>query len=122
MSTALLPWLSFAVGAVQVLACFAVGRPLWPLLRTRAPLLLAYRGIPFFFGIVLFLIIIPGALLSLSFGSTSAAFDVRELWRPWLRGLGVGLSLCVLYYGPKDIAERRRRKRAPTAARRRDVA
>ena len=126
MSAALLPWLSVVVGAVQVLACFVIGRPLWPFLRARAPRLLGFRGTPFALGIVIFLIVIPGALfysmVSSSFESASPIVVMRDLWRPWIRGLGVGLSLCVLYYGPKDLAKRRRRRRALTVARKRDVA
>jgi hypothetical protein len=126
MSAQLLPWLSVVVGAVQVLACFIIGRPLWPFLRAHAPRLLGIEGTPFILGIVLFLIVIPGALffslLSSSFGSASSMVPTRELWRPWIRGLGVGLSLCALYYGSKDLAKRRRRRDEPTVARKRDVA
>jgi hypothetical protein len=126
MNAALLPWLSLGIGAVQIFACIVIGRPLWPLLRARAPRLLAFRGMPFALGIVLLLIVIPGVLLiylmSSSFGPASPTIVTRELWRPWFRGLGVGLTLCALYYGPKDIAQRRRRRHTPTVARRRDVA
>jgi hypothetical protein len=120
MSVALLGWLPLLMGAIQVIAWFAVGRKLWPFLRGHAPRLLAFRGVPYFFGTVLFVIAVPGALLltllSLSSGSASPAVAALHLARPWMNGLGVGLSVCVLYYALKDFARRRLQKRTHTVA------
>ena len=124
MSVALLGWLSLLIGVFQVFAWFAVARKLWPLLRAYAPRLLAFRGVPYFLGTVLFLIAVPGALLvtllSLSSGSASPMAVALHLGRPWMNGLGVGLSLSVLYYGSKDLAKRRSRKPGHAVARERD--
>jgi hypothetical protein len=126
MSVALLGWLSLVIGAIQVIAWFAVGRNLWQFLRAHAPRLLAFRGVPYFLGTVLFLVVVPGALLitvlSMFSGSASPMIVALHLGRPWMNGLGVGLSVSVLYFGPKDLAKRRLRKRTHAVARERDGA
>jgi hypothetical protein len=73
---------------------------------------------------MVFLIPIPGALilylLALSSNSASPGIAALHLGHSWVRGLGVGLSVAALYYGPIDSAKRRLRKRAHAVAHERD--
>jgi hypothetical protein len=100
-----LAWSPLLFGVVQVPILFAVGRPLWPFLRKKAPLLLMGRGMPLLITEVALIILVPGAvvlaLISSYFGTTSLAFI-----RPWLSGLGLGFAACVMYYMPKDTKQK----------------
>lgn len=115
MSAALLASLVVVFGAVQVIAWFAVGRNLWPFLRRHAAPLLSYRGVPYFVGTALLVVVTPCALLVaalVAFGFASPPVVALWLRHFWIPGLLFGLTACVLYYGPKDLAARQLRKGA----------
>ena len=126
MSVTLRSWLPFGLGAAQLVLCYVIGRNLWPILRRHAPRLLAFRGVPYFVATVLILIVLPGALvivlLAMSSGTTPPVLAGLQTLGPWIGGLMAGLALCVWYYGPKDLAKHKLRRRANARTRERDGA
>jgi len=116
MGTAFIVLAPMLFAALQVMICFAVGRNLWPVLRKHAPRMLAYRGVPYFLGIVVLLLFLPAtlfiAIASHYVVAKSLIVALLRLTRFWIAGFALGLSVAIYYYGAKDLENRWRRRRS----------